>query len=525
MFSLNYVCYSENLVDQFFELIFYLTFIYLSLGFSRFWWTPTVRGRVAAVHNFVWTLHGPSMTLIPLFCHTYGWLKYLGGTVLMLTIWTFGEDCIDEFGKWDFKTLHLLVTMNMHHHGGIIAFYFQQPEDAWLNMLLFGHFWWIHSYSLFQIEDKIKSAWQKITGYECTKFGHGYACFTVLFCAIYCYYMPIGLNYQAAAISCMTCGRWLVMDNHVNIDWMGYIEVPGVMFFVICKAIGWKTAMAVVTAYAFYYHRRKQQSGDTMVKPPRFIMTDKIQKFLDSYPRQEKDENKIKAGIVWFDGQFKKGELPVFRAVVESDEVKLKDLIDNGADPNAKEPKWQSTPFHWVASGGKINCACVLLEAGVNPFGKGVRKSARQWGQHDFLKFLDELTPLVWEALREEFIMRHELQEEPGMTWEMANELAKAKGGRLCTVEEAEKYLLGAPLVESPQWCAITDSDGKQKWIQVGNKFFEFGKIEDNRSEPEFWGNNLEHNMNIMFKANRMLLWTVDSDDIETEACGVQNGA
>jgi len=523
MFPFDSFCRSENLVDQIFELIFYFVFIHLSFGFSRLWWTPTIRGRVQAWHNFVWSLHGLSMTLILLFCHSYEWLRYLGGTVLMLTIWTFGEDCIDEFGKWDFKTLHLLVTMNMHHHGGVIALYYQQPEDAWLNMLLFSHFWWIHSYSLFQIEDRIKSAWKKITGYECTKFGHGYACFTVLFCAIYCYYMPIGFNYQGAAIFSMVGGRWLVMDNHLNIDWMGYIETPGVTFFVMCKAIGWKTAIAVVVAYAFYFQRRKRNMGDNLVKPPRFFMTDKIRKFLDSYPCQEKDENKLKAGIAWFDGQFQKGELPVFRAVVESDEVKLKDLLDNGADPNEKELKWQSTPLHWAASGGKINCACVLLEAGVNPFGKGVRKNARQWSQDHFLKFLDELTPLVWEAIRGETTMRHELQEDSGMTWDMANDLAKTKGGRLCTVKEAEKYLMGAPLVVNPQWCAITDSNGKQKWIQVGSKFVDFGKIIDNESEPGFWGNNLEHNINDTFKWNRMLLWTVDS--VETQTRGIQNGA
>merc|ERR1719295_2410215 len=30
-----------------------------------------------------------------------------------------------------------------------------------------------------------------------------YACFTVLFAAIYCYYMPIGFNYHLGAIICM----------------------------------------------------------------------------------------------------------------------------------------------------------------------------------------------------------------------------------------------------------------------------------------------------------------------------------
>lgn len=443
----------------------------------------------------------------------------------MSLLWSFGEDCIDVFGNWDFNSLHMLVTLNLHHHGGIFALLYQQPEDAWLNALLFGHFWWIHSFSFLQIRGRIQSAWENITGCKCTEFEKGYACFSVIWSALYCYYMPIGFNYQGAAVFSMVVGRWLINDNYLNIAWMGYVETPGVMFFVICKSVGWKTAVAVVVAYGFYFRRRLLKT-DNLVKPPRFFMTDKIRNFLDSYPRQEKSEDKIKAGIAWFDGTFKKGEYPVFRAIVESDEVKLKDLIDNGADPNEKERKFQSTPMHWISSGGHINCACVLLECGVSPFGKGVRKNARQWGQAHFLKFLDELTPLVWEALREETTMRHELQDEPGMTWEMANDLAKTKGGRLCTVKEAQKYLMGVPLVvDEPHWCATTDADGKQKWIQVGSKFSETGSVIDNKGDPDFWGNNLEDPTLLEFKWNRILLWEIDSADTTSHTSGIQNGA
>lgn len=430
----------------------------------------------------------------------------------MMILWSFGGDLINEYGKWDFDTLHSLVTLNLHHHGGVIALYFQQPEDAFLNALLFGHFWWIHSYPGWGITDAIVNGWEKITGYKCTKFGEGYACFTVLFGAIYCYYMPIGFTYQTFALVSMVSGRWLIYDNYLNITWMGQIEAPGVIFSCTCKAFGWIPAIIVVSAYVHYYRQKKAQLGQNLVKPPRFVMNDKIRNFMDSFPRQEKNEEAIKGGITFFESSFNKGEFPVFRAVIESDEVKLKDLLDNGSDPNEKESKAQTTAIAWAATFGHIECACVLLEAGANPFAKGIRKQARQYGQTQFLQFLDELTALAWEALREETGIQYERQEAPGLTWKTAEELAKNKGGRLCTEAEAEKFLMGAPLlVNEVQLCAITDEDGKQKWIQVGNKLFTTGKVVENNSDPSFWGNNVESVEIKHYQWNRILLWIADS--------------
>jgi len=299
-----------------------------------------------------------------------------------------------------------------------------------------------------------------------------------------------------------------------------------VIFSFTCKAFGWIPAMFVLAAYVFYFRWKKAQLGGSMVKPPRFVMTDKIRNFLDSFPRQEKNEGAIKAGIAFFETSFKKGDFPVIRAVAESDEVKLKDLLDSGSDPNEKESKFQTTAFGWAASLGHIDCACILLEAGANPFEKGVRKHSRQRGQTHFIKFLDELTPLAWEALREETGIHHERQKEPGMTWEMAKELAKNKGGRLCTEAEAEKYLMGAPLlVNDVQLCAITDKNGKQKWMQVGNKLFKTGKAIENTSDPYFWGNNLEAVEVKYYRWNQILLWTVDSAETEPSTRGIESGA
>jgi len=534
LYSVVFVFLSLFFLFSICQALFYCALIYFSFGLSKLWWTPTVRGWVLSKHDLLYKLHGPAMTLILLFCHTYGWLKYLGGAVLMACIWSLGGDMIDYFGKWDFDTLHALVTLNMHHHGGIIAFYFQQPQDALLNSLLFGHFWWIHSYHGWGITEAITNGWEKITGYKCTKFSEGYACFTVLFSAIYCYYMPVGFTYQTCAIISMCGGRYLIFDNYLNFTFMGKIEAPGVIFSFTCKALGWIPAILVLAAYMVYYGWKKAQIGENMVKPPRCVITDKIHNFLDSFPRQEKNEEAIKEGIALLETSFKKGEFPVFRAVIESDQVKLKDLLDSGSDPNQKESKFQSSPIAWAARLCHIDSACVLLEAGANPFVKGVRKYARQHDQTHFLKFLDELTPLVWEALREETGIQYERQKQAGLTWNMAKELAKSKGGRLCTEAEAEKYLMGAPLiVDETQLCAITDENGKQKWIQVGNKFFKTGHIIENDSDPYFWGNNLEALENVHYQWNKVLLWTDSAgggmipNDSETEpqTRGIESGA
>jgi len=510
--------------EQFSEFVFYVASFYFSFGVSKLWWTPEVKGWVNAHNKLLYSLHGPTMTLVLLFCHTYGWLKFWGGTIALAILWSFGSDLIDNYGKWDLDNLSKVVLLNFHHHGGMIAFYFQKPEDALLNALLFGHFWWIHSFGGLGIEERVKNAWKKITGYECTKFKEGYACFTVLFAAIYCYYMPIGFNYQLGAIICMVGGRNILFDNWLNFEWLGYIETPGVLFCFTCKAVGFKTGLVALGAFVFYFRYRKNQVGENVPKPPRFFMTEKIQEFLNSYPRQENDEEKIKSGVAFFEANFNDG-FPIFRAIVESDEVKLKESIDNGADPNEKEPKYQTTPMMWASGGGHINCACVLLEAGVNPFEKGVRKNARMYGHTHFLKFLDELTPLVWEALREETGIHHERQEEP-MTWDMAKELAENKGGRLCTVKEAEKYLMGAPLFcNEIHVCAVVDENGKQKWIHVGNQMFKTGLVVEHESNPKFWGNDLKALLNEEFQWNKMLLWTFNFAGKGSQTRGIESGA
>jgi len=73
--------------------------------------------------------------------------------------------------------------------------------------------------------------------------------------------------------------------------------------------------------------------------------------------------------------------------------------------------------------------------------------------------------------------------------------------------------------------CAITDENGKQKWIQVGNKFFKTGQIIENISDPYFWGNNLEALENVHYKWNQILLWTVDSAETEPQTRGIESGA
>jgi len=243
-------------------------------------------------------------------------------------------------------------------------------------------------------------------------------------------------------------------------------------------------------------------------------MNDKIREFLRSYPEPEKDTNALSGALSWFDGHFGKGKRPLFRAICGGDEKETKALLDSGENPNQIFPEWyDSTPMQWCAGGEHIACAKVLLHSGINPFAKGVRDGARNFHKLDFIKFLDELAPFVYEAIREEEFPNIKLEkyEAPGLTWETSKAEAESKNGRLLTKEEALKFVMGAPIVtingvalvgreKQHQWCAIDGKNNTRNWIFIGSSsMFEPGKLHDVSDKVHgdvFW--------------NRVLLYTVD---------------
>merc|ERR1712118_11375 len=99
------------------------------------------------------------------------------------------------------------------------------------------------------------------------------------------------------------------------------------------------------------------------------------------------------------------------------------------------------------------------------------------FNQKNVLKFLDELAPLAYKALRADLHICHEKHEEPGLTHAMSVELAKEKGGRLCTAEEIVEFIMGGVIYpKEDQLVACFDKNGEKEWIQVGNKWHKPGK-------------------------------------------------
>ena len=57
------------------------------------------------------------------------------------------------------------------------------------------------------------------------------------------------------------------------------------------------------------------------------------------------------------------GEDRLFEAMERDDTAKVERLLEEGANPNAREPLG-SMPLHWAVSGGRLDVARLLLERG-----------------------------------------------------------------------------------------------------------------------------------------------------------------
>jgi len=511
------------------QFLFHVTFFVISFGLSRFFITQKVQDTISRSGRLIWGSHGPATIFVLYFCTSEGCFKYLGGTVLILLYWSFGSDCKDLawVKKWDH--VKNFFAINLHHNGSVVAFYFQQPDHAFWNALLFGQVWNIHG--KFLVDGYLKDFVKKVFGHDVQKgeIENVYAVGNVLIAAFYSYFMDMRDPYVLTAVVSMFWGRNLANSNWLNVKWMGNLETPGVLFVIICGVCrswyGVLAGVAAVTVFLWACKKYRVQQEDSKKLPSRFLMNDKIREFLKSYPQPEKDNATLSGAISWFDGHFGKEKRPLFRAICGGDEKETKALLESGENPNQIFPEWyDSTPMQWCAGGGHISCAVVLLHAGVNPFAQGVREAARNFSKTHFIKFLDELAPLVFEAIRDEEFPNVKLQkhEAPGLTWDASKIEAESKNGRLLTQEEALKFVMGSPIVtvngvalvgqeKEHQWCAIEGKDNTRDWIFIGSSpMFEPGKLHLPSFGKPTWGDDVNDKTHGAIFWNRILLYTVD---------------
>jgi hypothetical protein len=395
------------------------------------WW----KERVQPHQPTFFTLHGPACALVLYFATGDNQWKYIPASVLVCLLYDFGFIFSAEW-----FTVFNIVMCGSHHLGPIVAFYFQRPEEAWLNAMLYFQIWYIHGFGFLRShilpalglgEIERKSTFD----YWLHLF---YAVMTPITYAFYVQYMPVGWNYATLALFLQVFGRYTVAGNLKNYDWMRRVEAPGVLAVACYSFGGLKVVIPVLLTYVtsayFFIEKTATETGCS-----KLVLTDEIREFMRTFPEEEPlTEEKKEEGAKWFDAQPWAAKHPLVRAVMQRENAKVAQMLKEGADHSAPNVDWwNSVPMQWAASGGGVSTMKVLIEAGANPFHKGVRDGTYFFNQTHARDFYDGLQALAKKD--EELVSRVnvELLESP-VTFAAAQDLAKSKGGRLVTSQEAE---------------------------------------------------------------------------------------
>lgn len=380
-------------------------------------------------------LHGPACGLVLYFASGDNQWKYVPASILFCLLYDFGF-----IWSADWFTALNTIFVGFHHLGPIVAFYFQSPEHAWLNALLYFQVWYIHGFGF------LRQTIMPFLGLgeveKNSSFDYWlhmiYAAMTPLAYALNVQYLPFGWNYSTLAIFLQTFGRYCCAQNICNYTWMRYVECPGLIAVASYSYGGVKVVVPMLLIYVttvyFFIEKANASAGCT-----KLVLTDEIREFMKAFPDEEPiTEEKKQESIKWFDSQSWAEQYPLFRAVMLRENDKVAQMLKEGADHTRVLTTWFNTvPMQWAASGGGVSTMKVLIEAGANPFHKGVRDGTYYMNQEYSRKFYDELQALAKKD--EDFVssVNAELLESP-VDFNAAQALAKSKGGRLVTPQEAE---------------------------------------------------------------------------------------
>lgn len=517
--------YNDDVLTKLCHVIF-LAWTAWNIFYIGAWLHPEWLKKWAQKHTTTFfNTHGLVVQLAVFFCAGDWWFAYLGGILLVTSLFCLLTEIASQVksSPFSYNTLKTLFLLDCHHLGPIVALYFQPPEDCWLNALFFGHVWWIHGKGKYY-DPYVKPHLAKVVravldlDLEDNRASEKcYAVITALLYALYISYFPLGFNYTTAAVLLQFTGRCLINDNYLNVDWIKTIELPGVIAVTL-----WQFGPApVIFAYLFYklhVHYRTREKGLNF--PKKFVMTDEIRKFMAEFPRKEQDAAENEGKATWFDGQvendpeWKKYEF--FKHCMLGNEEEVKRFLDEGTDPNMVHKLWHnSKPLAWAVASDQIAIMCLLIEAGVFPFDSEARKTAKQFNAKKATKFFEELAPLTYAGLRAELNVSHERVEAPGLTHKMSVELAKEKGGRLLTNDEIQIFLMETSLLpKEDQWVATFTKDGEPDWVQVGDKYWKAGLCHLERFGcAPCWGDNLEDKTHGTPTWQRILVWKKDATE------------
>lgn len=405
------------------------------------WWSDKLRPYC----SMFYALHAPACGLVLYFATGDNQWKYVPASILMCFLYDFGFLWSAEWFT-PFNT----VSIALHHAGPLVALYFQQPEEAWLNSMLYFQIWYIHGFGFIREtilpflglgEVKTNSSfdfWMK----------NIYAVMTPLAYALYVQYLPFGWNYATLAVVLQTVGRYCAAGNLVKFDWMRRAECPGLVAVASYSYGGFKLALPMLLIYitTIYFFVEKSASEQGCKK---LVLTDEIREFMKTFPDEEPMAEEKKAeSVQWFDSQSWAEQYPLFRAVMLRENEKVAQMLKDGADHSTQLATWfSSVPMQWACSGGSVSTMKILIEGGANPFYTGVRDGTYMFNQVHSRKFYDELQAL---AKKDEEIVSSvnvELLESP-VDFNAAHHLVKSKRGRLVTPQEVELLLAHARAAE-----------------------------------------------------------------------------
>jgi len=399
-------------------------------------WAPDwYSAKVKPYSNTFFTLHAPACGLVLYFATGDNQWKYIPASILVCLLYDFGA-----IWSTAWFTVANLISLGSHHAGPLVAFYFQQPGDAWLNSLLYTQIWAIHGFGflretvfpLFGIEEVEKNSsfdfWLHII----------YAVMTPLAYALQVQYLPFGWNYQTLAVLLQTIGRYVCAGNLVKFEWMRRVECPGLIAVASYSYGGFKLAVPILLVYItsvyFFIEKPASQQGSK-----KLVLTDEIREFMRRFPDEEPmDEKRKVESAEWFDNQPWAEKFPLFRAVMLRENDKVTQLLKDGADPSKLLTTWfSSVPMQWACSGGGVSTMKILIEAGANPFHEGVRDGTYMFNQLYSRRFYDELQSLAKKDEETVSSVYVELLESP-VDFVAAQTLTKSKGGRLVTPREVK---------------------------------------------------------------------------------------
>jgi hypothetical protein len=399
-------------------------------------WAPDwYAAKVKSHSTTFFTLHAPACGLVLYFATGENQWKYIPASILMCLLYDFGS-------IWSTAWFTLANTMwvGFHHAAPLVAFYFQQPGEAWLNSILYTQIWAIHGFGflretllpLFGIGEVEKNSsfdfWLHTI----------YAVMTPLAYALYVQYLPFGWNYSTLAVLLQMSGRLAAAGNFFKFEWMRRVECPGLIAVASYSYGGFKLAIPMLLIYIttvyFFVEKPASQEGSK-----KLVLTDEIREFMRTFPDEGPMDEKRKAeSAEWFDNQAWAQKFPLFRAVMLRENDKVTQLIKDGADPSKLLTTWfSSVPMQWACSGGGVSTMKILIEAGANPFYKGVRDGTYMFNQLHSRKFYDELQSLAKKDEETVSSVNVDFLNSP-VDFIAAQKFVKSKGGRLVTPREAK---------------------------------------------------------------------------------------